>query len=522
MNYASSEDVPTPGCLLKGLGALVAGLLILCLLLYLIAPPVIHGIALMFWEHWLGLLFLGLAIAGVLIALVPSPYRAVGVVIAALFILVWIVSGFMGNIWRQEAFLANSNMQTISSEPETTGFRFLPLEVAKTTATNKTTDSTVTPGEVEPLINGNDATWIVPEEPNNTNTSWFGSQPGSLTINTTADTERDTTGYAPGYGLCCFNGRSLGWSSVDTHFWADYSPENYMTALDGETVIVQPYLTYYLDWSHLLPVMVPQWGGDLVIHSTGAIDDLSAQEAAAKYPGGRLYPHELADYFSHSYQLENGAWNYLFTHYNLPDIPHLGDTSGDNKDKPNQFPFLIPTESGPEWYTAVEPYGKSTSAYMSYYVNATDGTTKVYKFDEPLVGPDRAETFVNNAFNTLKGTYFYEPRPLVKNGNFYWMLSASASGTPDVQFTALVDAYSEDVIKLANKGQVERVVAGEDPHKVGEVVAASGSGSSSPAGESTTATSSTTSGTDGESTMSDEDLARLLREAADRVDKAKQ
>jgi hypothetical protein len=157
---------------------------------------------------------------------------------------------------------------------------------------------------------------------------------------------------------------------------------------------------------------------------------------------------------------------------------------------------------------------------MSYYIDATTGEVKTYKFSEPLVGPDRAESFVNNAFNTLKGTSFYEPRPLVKNGNLYWMLSASASGTPDVQFTALVDAYSEDVIKLDNRQAVERVVNGEDPHNVGQVIASSGTPSQSSGASTETTPPSTSSPSSSDlSTVSDQDLARLLREAADRLEK---
>jgi hypothetical protein len=263
-----------------------------------------------------------------------------------------------------------------------------------------------------------------------------------------------------------------------------------------------------------------------VFRSDGSIEDLSPSEAASKYSGGRFFPEEMAEYFSHAYQYKDGIWNAWFTHQNMPDVPHLGSDSnnGSNSDssktKPNQFPFLIPTDSGPEWYSAVEPYGTSKSAYMAYYINATDGAVQIYKFEQPLIGPDRAETFVNNAFNQLKGTSFYEPRPVVKGGNLYWMLSASASGTPDVQFTALVDAYSEDVIKLKNQSEVERVVNGEDPRKVGEVVSSSGSGLDQPSSSSAGSSTDSSSASGGESTISNAELAKELREAADRLEKA--
>jgi hypothetical protein len=487
-----------------GLGCLVlplAALVVIVLLLWALVPPVIHGLAISLWAHWLGWVFLGLGVAGIVIALFGR--RTLGVALAVIFFVVWIVSGLFGEAWKQESFLSLKNVQQIQTEPDTTGFRFLPYEVAKTTAQNKITDSQVTYQNPEPLIDGNEAKWISALEPNNWSTYLFGEQPGDLIINTTADTTRETTDFAPGMGICCFDGRSIGWSAVKERFWADYSPRTYMTVLDGETVIVQPYLTYKLDWSNLLPVMVQQWGGDEVIRSDGSIEDLAASEAATKYPGARLYPEELADYFSHANQYKDGIINALFYHQDMPDIPHLDNSS-------NQFPFLIPTDNGPEWYTAVEPYGSSKSVYMAYYVSATDGTIQTYKFDQPLIGPDRAQTYFNSAFPTLKGVSFYEPRPFVKNGKFYWMESAAASGTPDVQFTVLLDSYSEDVIRLDNKQAVERVVAGEDPRRVGTVVTASGSSSGAASGESTSGS---------ETTLSDSDLARALREAADRLDK---
>jgi hypothetical protein len=503
-------------------GLLVAGAVLL-LIAGLLVPQIIHPFAMALWEHWPGLILLGLAVASAVMAAWRRP--VIFIPLAIFFFILWISSGIFGEAWRYEAYLDETNIQNIQTEPETTGFRFLPLEVAETTATNKVSDPTVTPGNADPLINGSQAKWIVPLEPNNFSTKYTGKQPGDLVINTTADVTQDNTEFDPGYGLCCFN-RGIGWNSVGKKFWADYSPRNYMTVLDGETVIVQPYLRYHLSWRGIIPLEVPQYGGVLVFRSDGSIEDLSPSEAASKYSGGRFFPEEMAEYFSHAYQYKDGIWNAWFTHQNMPDVPHLGSDSnnGSNSDssktKPNQFPFLIPTDSGPEWYSAVEPYGTSKSAYMAYYINATDGAVQIYKFEQPLIGPDRAETFVNNAFNQLKGTSFYEPRPVVKGGNLYWMLSASASGTPDVQFTALVDAYSEDVIKLKNQSEVERVVNGEDPRKVGEVVSSSGSGLDQPSSSSAGSSTDSSSASGGESTISNAELAKELREAADRLEKA--
>jgi hypothetical protein len=509
--YGRSRDWKSRD-ILKPLAIGAAVLLVILLISFLIASPLFHPFAIAIWKHWPGLVVLGIALGGVLLTLYER--ALIGVPIAIIFVLWAVIGSVLGDAWKKEVFLANTNIEQLQTEPETTGFRFLPLEVAQTTATNKTTDSQVTPTNPEPIVSGNSATWIVPEEPNNTQMKYFGQQPGYLTVNTTADTERYTTGYTPGFGLCCFSGRSVPWTSIRKHFWADYQ-EEYMTNLSGETVIVKPYLTYYLSFAHVLPVMVPEYGGVLIFHADGTSEDLTPSEAAQEYPEGRFYPHELAKYFSQSYQYKNGIINALFVHNDMPDVPKLG--AKDDKSA-NEFPFLLPVEGRSVWYTAAEPYGASKSVKISYYIDATTGAVQVYDYGNSAayVGPDRAESYVNNAFNTLKGTSFYEPRPLVKNGNLYWMLSASASGTPDVQFTALVDAHSEDVIRLNNQQEVERVVNGEDPRKVGQVV--SGSGASTDTTQSTTST--TSGGSSDVSSMSNEQLAKELREAADRLEKA--
>jgi len=478
------------GCLaLLAIGLLALGAA------YVIVPPLAHGLLISAWRHWIGWALLGAALSGVVMALLGL--RVSGIAVAAVFGVVWVISGMAGDVLRKEAFLAASNVAYLDSQPDTTGFRYLPMEVAGTIATNRNTDTQANPGEAEPYVKGDEANWLVPLEPNNGSATYFGGQPGYLLIDTASDTTHDQTVYDPAPSLCCF-WRSWSWRNVTERFWADYSPRPYMTELEGEAVWVQPYLTYSLDWhTNILPVMVPGFGGVLVRHADGTSDDLSPQEAASRYAGERLYPEELSGYFADAYQYKDGWWNAVWRKKDLPDVPKLSDE--------NQFPYLIPTENGPAWYTAVEPHGSSTSAYMSYYIDATIGQTSVYRFDGYPSGPDTARAAVNQAYNNLKGTSFYEPRPLMQGENLYWMYSAWAGKTPDIEFTALVDAYTNDVIRLDTKRQVERVVAGEDPRKVGSVVSASSSGES-------TSTE--------EATLSDAELVQALRQAADRLEKA--
>src|SRR3954452_22782373 len=151
---------PRNGCILGCFGLLVAAAVLL-LIIGLLLPQLVHLFALTLWEHWPGLILLGLALASGMMAL----WRGmVFVPLVIFFFILWIASGIFGEAWRYEAYLDETNIQNIQTEPETTGFRFLPLEVAQTTASNKVSDPTVTPGDADPLIDGSQAKWIVPLE----------------------------------------------------------------------------------------------------------------------------------------------------------------------------------------------------------------------------------------------------------------------------------------------------------------------------------------------------------------------
>lgn len=517
MSSGSLRGTTSVGCLIGLLVAIVA----LGAILVWIIPPILHPFVYIFVAHWPSMIpfcLMSIGIFMVVVAMaddVPDTRSAV-FGIGLLLILIggtpWLVLAIFGGAWQKEAFLQNQTIEVMEAQPNTTGFRYMPYEIAQTAGKNLTADPTVHVGELEPLSVGDEAKWIAAREPAGLGNTFFGSQKGVVIAQGQSEVyEDDSQWFSPGVGTCCIT-NTLGWKAVKTRFWADYSSEYYVTQLNGETVIVWPYLGYEFDF----PTMVPYLKGVLIYHSDETIEDLSPEEAANKYPEGRFFPHELVSFFSDAYQYKKGVINAWLYHLDQPDVPKLsGPDQSDNekgKASTNQFPFLIPTENGQQWFTAVEPYGSSRSVYKSYYVDATTGKIGVYDFPEPLVGPDRAASFISSEFQELKNAIFIEPRTIVRDGNLYWVLTSTTDEYVSVSFSAVVDAQTEEVYKLDSEEDVRAFIeSGTLPGK--------NKVDTSPANTHSNETQTGGSSTEGQS---DEELIQILRDAADKLEEKQQ
>src|SRR3954452_12484993 len=94
-------------------GLLVIGTVLL-LIVGLLVPQIIHPFAMALWEHWPGLILLGLALAsGVMAAVRRRP--VIFMPLAIFFSILWIASGIFGEAWRYEAYLDETNIQNIQT-----------------------------------------------------------------------------------------------------------------------------------------------------------------------------------------------------------------------------------------------------------------------------------------------------------------------------------------------------------------------------------------------------------------------
>lgn len=477
MSY--QRDLPPKTVALGCLGLLGAGVVLL-FVFYWIAPVIAHPFIYALCAHWPSWVSLAVLVFGVGLIGVERP--GIGIPISAIGFIACATLFVMGSAWQHVSYLENTSITQLDAEPESAGFRFLPYEVASTVGSNKASDSSVDLNDFEPYVDGEEPGWISAREYRTFANQITYDQPGVFSISSHSDATTDDTSIPHGFGVCCFE--DFRWESVRQHFWADYSPRAYPTLLNGQPVVVQPYLTRYFDF----PVMVPQWAGSQIYWPDGTIEDLSAEGIANKYPGSRLFPQEMAEYFADAYQYKNGIWNAWFTHVDMPEVPKIEGMK-------NQMPYLIPTESGSTWYMAVEPYGKSNkSVYMAYYVDATTGDVSIYKFGENLIGPERALTYPPAKYQELKNLVMLEPRPVVRDGDLYWLMSATTSDYPNVQFTAVLNAKTEEVFRLDSQEAVEAFVAGDDSKASGETTQSSDE-------------------------APNEELVQLLRQAADVLEK---
>lgn len=519
-------------------------------LLFTVFTPLIHPFFYMWYAHSFAMTAaLAVLVGAGLVALALNadtrgsfiPTFLPGVVLLIVSVPALVLYMFMGGGLQKMAYLEDNQPEMIDTQADTTGVRYIPYEVAQNVAKNNAMDPYISPGEMEPYVEGNEAYWVAPREPVGLG-NLFAPQKGIIEAKSTSDVEADDSQwFSPGIGTCCMT-NTIGWQNVKEEFFNDYSPEEYTTRLNGEQVVVQPYLGYYSTWRYLLPTRVPYWKGVLIYHGDGTRENLRADEAGAEYPDGRLAPWEMAKYFSSAYPYKDGLVNKWFYHVDQPDTPHLGGgDSGDEEDdstptdtNSNQFPFLIPTEDGPSWFSAVEPRGKSRNLFMAYYYDATTGKPQVHRFEGNPAGPDRAASLIDSKYQELKNAVFIEPRPIVKNDNLYWMLTSTTSEYQTVSFTAVMDAETEEVYRLESMADVEAFVksgtlpkgvpngsptTGTDPASGSGERTASKDNKASDSGERETNSDNSGSRSGDSAAPSDEELVEMLRDAADRLEK---
>ena len=336
--------------------------------------------------------------------------------------------------------------------------------------------------------------------------------------------------------------RNVGWKLKREKFFAHHTNQYYV--LDGEELLgVVPYISYRFSF----PVMVPQWGGVLVVHPDGEIENLSPQEAIqdGRFEGERLYPEQLARKVGDVWKYRNGYWNTWFAHEDEAQIPQINTPEDQNAatlegTSTNQMPFLIPTEEGPQWFLAAEPYGRSFSMYQGIYVDGHSGEVKYFKPDtgSALIGVNKALDYAQATFPNyqwgLNGVIL-EPRPVVKDETLYWMATITNADKAGVDRTVMVNASEQgEVTVLETYEDVVAFVEGED---TGETVNVEG-GDTLGASEEPPATSGTEipeeqpaqpgdrAGSQEApvdiSEMSDEELIRIISEAANELESRKE
>ena len=359
--------------------------------------------------------------------------------------------------------------------PDTTGIRFLPYEVAARFGQNTQDDSTLVLGEFEPLDNGEGGIdWVAPREPNGLWNSLAENQDGVMVIRPDGSAEIVNQEFRRGEGMALY--RNVDWKLKREKFFAHHTNQYYV--LDGEELLgVVPYISYGFSF----PVMVPQWGGVLVVHPDGEVENLSPEEAIkdGRFEGERLYPEQLARKVGDVWKYRNGYWNTWFAHEDEAQIPQI-DASGEQaapdqaarysrrEPRPTRCPFSSPRERDPNGSRQPNLTAGVSPCIGAIYVDAHSGEVTYFKPDtgSALIGVNKALDYAKATFPNYQwgvNAVILEPRPVVKDETLYWMATITNADTAGVNKTVMVNASEQgEVTVLETYEDVVAFVEGED------------------------------------------------------------
>ena len=518
---------------------LLVGLVLVLFFAWLVSP-VFHGLVMALYVNWpFFLMVVGGAVLGAYLWNIgdkdPAKIVAVVAAVAALAYL------FASVPLRDLRYLDSIGAEEIKEMPDTTGLRFLPYDVAARFGLNTQDEPTLMLGDFEPLSNGEGGIdWVAPRVPNGLYNSLVNNQDGVMVIQPDGSAEIIRQEFKRGEGMALY--RNVGWKLKREKFFAHHTNQYYV--LDGEELLgVVPYISYRFSF----PVMVPKWGGVLVVHPDGEIENLTPQEAIQdeRFEGERLYPEQLARKVGDVWKYRNGYWNTWFAHEDEAQIPQINTPEDQNADtregaSTNQMPFLIPTEEGPQWFLAAEPYGRSFSMYQGIYVDGHSGQVTYFKPDtgSALIGVNKALDYAQASFPNYQwglNAVILEPRPVVKDETLYWMATITNADKAGVNQTVMVNASEQgEVTVLETYEDVVAFVEGEDAGETvnvegGDTLGASEDSSATPGTEIPEESSAQPEDRAGSqeapvdvSEMSDEELIRIISEAANELDSRKE
>lgn len=234
-------------------------------------------------------------------------------------------------------------------------------------------------------------------------------------------------------------------------YFVTYSAEpTYLKDDQGQWVTVVPFMSYK---GFLLPV--PTWGGVMVVHSDGSIDEYTPEQAAqvSYLAGNRLYPKELAAYYAKSYAYTDGLINNWFIHRDQSEVVQL----------PNDETVIhAPTTEGFKQIVVAEPYGRSYGIYKIFIFDATTGKREIisYTNDTQLTGPVAAADYAKKEFPTYDWTAFSlsEPRPLLIDNELHWLLSITPNDAAGIAATIVLNAQTNAISKVTTPAELQSLL----------------------------------------------------------------
>lgn len=430
--------------------------------LWILAPwGPIHAVALLLYKSMP--LMVAFFAALISLGLVAGLFRSAGTAIAGGLILVTLVMfGGCFSSGLSDTKLAQSiSPQIITELPETESVRYMPMPVALKVAQNAYQDPKNRVAEgMDPFITqSGELAWVGARVPTGMMNALTGKQPGVVTVSEVGKLNIIDQEFSCGEGMAVTD--EVTWAIWRMNYLADLG-EPYYAQTGDELVMVVPFITWKWDF----PVTIPTWGGVFLIHGDCSIEELTPKQAQEdeRLTGIRLVPEELAKIVSEAWAYREGIWNAWFIHAGQTEVPKIEGES-------NQMPYLMPTEAGSAWVTAFEPYGPAFSIYKLMFMDTRTGLVSMYQFpgDANIASPNRAGDYIRTSqptFNWYGGEgqggnmVVMEPRPLIKDGILYWMMTLTSVEHSSINATYLMRSTDQAIFMAKNLGELKAFVAG--------------------------------------------------------------
>lgn len=253
------------------------------------------------------------------------------------------------------------------------------------------------------------------------------------------------------------------WQLAEEDYWKDYG-EAFVVPHKGESYIVVPYTVH--EWRfRATPIpqvyQVPHFGGVKVVSQDGDIRDLSPAEAREDpiLSGQNFYPYDLARFKVSSTAYQHGIMNVLFYH---EDQIELAPVPGDG----NEQPFTVPTEDGPVYLLAVEPWGDANGVYQIWTLDAQTGEERVTTLPQESAyrGPRKAmdSVLAHPQISRLNDVQAVEPIPVVRDGTLFWTVRIVPNSSARITYIAFFNADTEEVTVVETTQAVEAFLSGAD------------------------------------------------------------
>jgi uncharacterized membrane protein len=373
--------------------------------------------------------------------------RVLGTTMVALIICI-IPLLMYSSYYMDRALYENTDYTLLEGMPETEIFRFLPLSVASRYSLDAFTDPQFTLGDGDLVEEDGRLYWKFPIVPDGTLLYYTKKPQGVISIAADMSGKEVTTSLQD-----MEIGENIG--ITDNITWQIYKQDMFCDIADiyyQDDMIIVSVIKYKFK----LLGRYPYFGGVYTIDYDGTITHYSPDEAAQQPWGTRIYPESLARKQVEVVNTKNGLLNMWIYHKEMIEIQDV--YSGGNRQ-----PYLIDTTEGLMWMTAVEPRGRSFGLYEIYFQDAATGQMYTYRISNAnLTGPRYSVDYVKKTFPNFDWFSFYisEPRPVIKDGELYWLVSIVPNDSAGVTRQCVVNARTSDVTAFESDADVKAFFAG--------------------------------------------------------------